>query len=245
MARDDFTEATKKILAERVGYRCSNPFCRRMTIGPQTGDKKTVNIGEAAHICAASPGGKRYNSEMTVEERKAPENGIWMCRTHAALIDRDEKYFTVEMLKKWKGDAESEAGRELIGQEVIKKCRFRMLIFYNDLVECKKTIKLLKTKRGLVVNGTLLPIQKDWEIHLEEISDSIGAEVTANIYNIFREIEEFKEEMKNITQKMNGKRVADMNTVQYCGRYDIFIDRMENYLTNDFIETIKFYTELL
>ena len=95
------------------------------------------------------------------------------------------------------------------------------------------------------MNGTLLPIQKDWEIHLEEISDSIGAEVTANIYNIFREIEEFKEEMKNITQKMNGKRVADMNTVQYCGRYDIFIDRMENYLTNDFIETIKFYTELL
>lgn len=245
MARDDFTEATKKILAERVSYRCSNPFCRRTTIGSQTGDKKTVNIGEAAHICAASQGGKRYNSEMTAEERKAPENGIWMCRTHAALIDRDEKYFTVEMLKKWKDDAESEAGKELIGQEIIKKCRFRMLIFYNDLVECKKTIKLLKTKRGLVVNSTLLPIQKDWEIHLEEISDSIGAEVTANIYNIFREIEEFKEEMKNITQKMNGKRVADMNTVQYCGRYDIFIDRMENYLTNDFIETIKFYTELL
>lgn len=245
MARDDFTEATKKILAERVSYRCSNPFCRRTTIGPQTGDKKTVNIGEAAHICAASQGGKRYNSEMTAEERKAPENGIWMCRTHAALIDRDEKYFTVEMLKKWKDDAESEAGKELIGQEIVKKCRFRMLIFYNDLVECKKTIKLLKTKRGLVVNSTLLPIQKDWEIHLEEISDSIGAEVTANIYNIFREIEEFKEEMKNITQKMNGKRVADMNTVQYCGRYDIFIDRMENYLTNDFIETIKFYTELL
>lgn len=41
-----------------------------------------------------------------------------------ALIDRDEKYFTVEMLKKWKEDAEREAGNRLIGQETIKKCKF-------------------------------------------------------------------------------------------------------------------------
>ena len=245
MARDDFTEATKRLLAERVSYKCSNPFCRRITIGPQTGDKRVVNIGEAAHICAAAKGGKRYNSEMTAEERKAPENGIWMCRTHAALIDRDEKYFTVEMLKSWKDDAESEAGNELIGQEIVKKCRFRMLIFYNDLVDCQRTIKLLATKRGLVVNGALLPIQKEWEIHLEEISDSIGAEITANLYKIFREIEAFKEEMKDIAQKTNGKRVADMNTVRYCGRYDIFMERMRNYLTDEFIETIKLYTELV
>ena len=32
---------------------------------------------------------------------------------------------------------------------------------------------------------------------------------------------------------------------RYCDRYDIFIDWMENYVTNDFIEKIKFYTELL
>ena len=37
---------------------------------------------------------------------------------HAALIDRDEKYFTVEMLKKWKEDAEREAGNRLIRQEL-------------------------------------------------------------------------------------------------------------------------------
>lgn len=44
MARDDFTEATKKLLAKRVGYICSNPFCRRVTVGPQIGGEKTVNI---------------------------------------------------------------------------------------------------------------------------------------------------------------------------------------------------------
>ena len=57
-----------------------------------------------------------------------------------------------------------------------------MLIFYNDLLECKKAIELLKKQRGASINSTLLPIQKDWEKHLEEVSDSIGADVTATLF---------------------------------------------------------------
>lgn len=68
MPRDNFTEATKRLLAERVGYKCSNPFCKRTTIGPQNGSKGVASIGEASHICAASPGGKRYNPQMSVED---------------------------------------------------------------------------------------------------------------------------------------------------------------------------------
>lgn len=64
--------------------------CRRTTIGPKLSGEGTINLGEAAHIKAASPGGKRYDPNMTPEERASYENGIWMCRTHAALIDRDE-----------------------------------------------------------------------------------------------------------------------------------------------------------
>ena len=95
--RDDFSEATKKELAAMVGYKCSNPCCRRTTIGPKLSGEGTINLGEAAHIKAASPGGKRYDPDMTPEERAGYENGIWMCRTHAALIDRDEKYFTLKL----------------------------------------------------------------------------------------------------------------------------------------------------
>ena len=71
--RDNFSEATKKLLADRAGRKCSNPYCRRTTIGPQLGDKGTVNIGEAAHIYAASPGGKRYKEDMTSEQRSSYE----------------------------------------------------------------------------------------------------------------------------------------------------------------------------
>ena len=49
---DDFSDATKRVLASRVGTLCSNPFCRALTSGPQDDPKKAVNIGVAAHITA-------------------------------------------------------------------------------------------------------------------------------------------------------------------------------------------------
>jgi hypothetical protein len=59
--RDEFSTETKDILAKRVGQQCSNPNCRRQTSGPQVHPRKTLNIGVAAHISAAAPGGPRYD----------------------------------------------------------------------------------------------------------------------------------------------------------------------------------------
>ena len=244
MGRDDFTEITKEVLAERVGYRCSSPFCRKMTIGPQKGSKASINIGEAAHICTASPGGKRYDQNMTTDERKAYENGIWLCRTHAALIDRDDKIFTIEMLQSWKLHAETSAGKELFGQPEIKKCKFWMLIFYNDLVNCKKGIDLLRILRGGTIAGTLLPIPRDWVLHLEYISEFISDELTLNMYLVLREIEEFKEEMVKYIKWTNGTLMSDEKTIRYNERYDLFFNCMNEYFTDDFVNTLKFYTEL-
>jgi hypothetical protein len=103
--RDDLLAATKRTLAARVGHRCSNPGCMRPTSGPALDDARAVNVGQAAHITAAAPGGKRYDSSLTAEERRAEANGIWLCNLCAGLIDQDEKRFTVELLRKWKNDA--------------------------------------------------------------------------------------------------------------------------------------------
>ena len=71
MARQaDFTQSVKNSLAAKVGYRCSNPFCRIPTIGSNADASGTINIGEAAHITAAEPGGARYDSSLTVDQRK-------------------------------------------------------------------------------------------------------------------------------------------------------------------------------
>ncbi|MBB2841758.1 UNVERIFIED_ORG: hypothetical protein GGE64_005543 [Rhizobium etli] len=70
--RDNFTEPTKRLLAQRVGWLCSNPECTKPTVGPQKGGPGTMNIGVAAHITAASEGFARYDARLTPEERKAP-----------------------------------------------------------------------------------------------------------------------------------------------------------------------------
>lgn len=113
--RDDFTKKTIDRMAKRVGYRCSNPHCRKLTCGAAEATDAYVNIGVAAHICAAAPGGKRYDPCMTEKERKSIRNGIWLCQSCAKLVDSDELRYTEEVLHKWKHDAETECVIELQG----------------------------------------------------------------------------------------------------------------------------------
>ncbi|MDG6025714.1 MAG: hypothetical protein E3K40_03180 [Candidatus Brocadia sp.] len=100
--RDDFTQKTKNLIERRAGHKCSKPDCGIPTSGAASDDEGSINIGFAAHITAASPDGPRYNLELTSDQRKHHSNGIWLCGTHAKLIDSDEAHFTVEELLSWK-----------------------------------------------------------------------------------------------------------------------------------------------
>ncbi len=60
----------------------------------------------AAHITAAAPGGPRFDESLTAAERKAAANGIWTCHNCGKLIDADESQHTVELLRRWKAEAE-------------------------------------------------------------------------------------------------------------------------------------------
>jgi hypothetical protein len=111
--RDDFPLKTIETLAKRVGCRCSNPGCRKLTSGPHEEAHKSVNIGVAAHITAAAPGGKRYNPGLSSEERKSIENGMWLCQNCGKLIDSNEQKYSVEILEAWKHEAEQQAQSEV------------------------------------------------------------------------------------------------------------------------------------
>jgi hypothetical protein len=110
---DDFSDSVKKTLAARAGHVCSNPECRVPTSGPQDDPGKAINLGVAAHITAASAGGPRYDPDLSHAERSAAPNGIWLCQKCAKLIDNDVIRFSVEVLRKWKVDAEAEARARL------------------------------------------------------------------------------------------------------------------------------------
>lgn len=111
--RDDFIEETKRNLAQRAGNRCSNPACGHPTSGPRKGHVLSVNIGVAAHIHAASPGGARFDQLMLPKERRSIGNAIWLCQTCAKLIDNDAHRYTAEKLYEWKTTAEHRAVIEL------------------------------------------------------------------------------------------------------------------------------------
>ena len=112
--RDDFSKPTREKLAHRVGYRCSKPDCGVLTRGAASDSDGTINVGVAAHITAASIGGPRFASTLTSDQRKHYSNGIWLCETHAKLVDSDASHFTVEELFSWKRLSERRSFQEVV-----------------------------------------------------------------------------------------------------------------------------------
>lgn len=114
--RDDFSQSTKNRLAKQARYHCNNPSCRQLTSAPTSDGAKDVNIGVAAHICAAAPGpgARRYRLDMTPEQRKSHENGLWLCQDCAKAIDSDDPAFPEEVLHGWKHKHAEDMWRSII-----------------------------------------------------------------------------------------------------------------------------------
>jgi hypothetical protein len=110
---DPFSQRIAAVLAKRAGYICS--ICGAGTVGPsETNPAKAKSVGVAAHITASRPGGPRYDARLSSEQRRSPENGIWLCQTCSRLIDANGgKDHPAEMLLKRKSKHESEISRSL------------------------------------------------------------------------------------------------------------------------------------
>lgn len=102
--RDEFPMSVKRELAERAHYLCS--MGREPTVGPSLTSTRSVRAGDAAHITAAAPGGPRHDPDITREQRRSAENGIWLCGTHADLVDRDADRYPTAYLRQMKAEHE-------------------------------------------------------------------------------------------------------------------------------------------
>jgi hypothetical protein len=121
--RDEFSEAVKRTLRDRVGGHCSQPSCRELTVGPEiSSEEKAVVIGVAAHICGAAEGGPRFDKSQTPKERAGVSNGIWLCAGCASLIDKNGGAgYSVETLRDWKKTAEERTYDEMISGSVYQR----------------------------------------------------------------------------------------------------------------------------
>lgn len=112
--RDEFSPATKRAIERQARGHCSNPACRRLTHAATSDGVGEINIGQASHICAAAPGGPRYDAQMTSDERAAADNGIWLCDVHGRAVDAKDSKFTVEELRRWKRQTNEDSWRSVM-----------------------------------------------------------------------------------------------------------------------------------
>ena len=163
--RNEFSQKVKDDLAKRVGCRCSK--CSKLTSGPSQ-DGGAVNLGVAAHICAAAPGGPRYDENMTPEERSSINNGIWLCQNCAKEIDGDETRYTVQILHDLKYQAENLAHEELKNSNSMSIKNFSETV--REASSEIETIALLsitggkcqRCDRPLCVNRDDAPVSYGW-----------------------------------------------------------------------------------
>lgn len=177
--RHNFPSTVVRKIAERAAYICSNPACHRVTIGPdQSSSNLSIKTGEAAHICAASAGGPRYDMSQTESQRKSIGNAIWLCGACADLIDKNNGIgYQIEHIKKWKRDHEALMKECLEGG---KRLVFNFLTHRSDEKIARRVIHLLEDKGALY-----LPYTQE---NPSRVSDSLK-ELRTSLTSIRSEIE--------------------------------------------------------
>ncbi len=169
--RDDFSQTTIDTMAKRVTYCCSNPECQKMTAGPNTEKNKFTNIGVAAHIKAAAPRGKRYDSNMTHEERSDISNGIWLCQSCSKLIDTDEEKYTVELLHSWKEIAETRSEKAISSEGKVDFNIFEVAVEWT----LSEELEINKDSESTVLTRKM----KDGEFDTLSIINAKGSKIHA------------------------------------------------------------------
>lgn len=118
----EFTPTTKRLLAQRVAYTCSNPMCRRLTIKAHPTEEKVTLRGEAGHINSVGIDGPRYISTILDKDIKSFKNGIWLCEFCHGLVDDEHSTHTDTLLNKWKTETET-----YVQTLVVQDTRLRLL----------------------------------------------------------------------------------------------------------------------
>ena len=171
--RDDFLKPVKDVLARRAGQKCSNPGCKAPTSGPALEVNRSVNVGVAAHISGAAPGGPRFDPAMSSHERGSIENGIWLCKVCADVIDKDEVRYTTTLLRAWKEGAEEAALRELGSRQAANQQHPLKFKSMNDqgFVALERYFTGIGYKTGVVlVNQLDSKVYEGWEVGLDPSS---------------------------------------------------------------------------
>ena len=209
--RDDFPIKIKDILAKRVGYKCSNPSCQKPTSGPHSDPNKATNIGVAAHICAAAPGGPRYDSSMSSAERSSAENGIWLCQSCSTLIDKDEGKYSKKTLHEWKKQAEQAAEINQPSQNILAQSEELRTVQVDDSDDINFV-------------GTFLT----WSLEEGDPIENFDTQLS----NYFKSFSCEKDKSNKLKPVWLGGKLRELGSKQFIQN---FVERVERDIKSDFV----------
>jgi hypothetical protein len=89
----------RRLFAASAGY-CQNPSCLNDLFVDAAG--VSIHIAEMAHVFAATDGGPRTKSDLSMEERGAFENLVLLCANCHTIVDKAPDTYPDQMILGWK-----------------------------------------------------------------------------------------------------------------------------------------------
>ena len=206
---------TWKALLAKSGNQCAFPGCNCEIV-----DKENIMIGQAAHIEADEKGGPRYNPNQTDEERNGYDNLIYLCPTHHTIVDKKEKEYTVEILKKMKAEHEYKFRNDI--------CNFDYSKIYEANLELKQFLEKVEEKNN----------QNESELKIEINKDTNFEELAKEIYENVDFVERTSNEILQFSEELNDKIIEQLKKLGYDATKWESIPYYENPFFNPFWETL-------
>lgn len=122
------------------GNECAFPECNHPIFNDEG-----LYIAQLCHIHAAEKGGQRYNENQTDEERRSPDNLLFMCHRHHKETDHMTSG-ELRQIKKVHESKFTERGREAT-QNMIRQVLFEVDNYWDRLSRKTFNLKDLKIER--------------------------------------------------------------------------------------------------
>jgi hypothetical protein len=95
-----------RLVLQKSGNVCAFSDCRKLFTADASSTDRPVVLGDVAHIIGESTAGPRGASPMSLSDRNRDENLILLCKQHHQLVDAQPQTYTVEWLRRIKGEHE-------------------------------------------------------------------------------------------------------------------------------------------
>lgn len=190
-------------MAQKSHNRCAYPNCgAELVVEPEHAGDSAKSVGKFAYICAASPGGPRYDASMSDVQRSSASNLIFLCGTHHDVIDSQLNFHTVDFLRSAKADHEarlSRAVRHALGE-----------IGYADL----ETVCRVIGSVPFDVERIDVPLAVSEKIHLNGLSNATQLKIGAGLAQAGR-VAEFVEFQSRRSSQFGVKLAARFKAAYY------------------------------